>query len=245
MSSGPSLPRTAVAWTVSSLATVGLTLPGMAIATIPALNIVTFRMARLWGRICIASTGCPVATHGLTNVDVNGRYVVMANHQSALDIPLLMSVLPAEWKTVVWAKKSLFRIPVLGWAMRTLGHMPIDRVDRSTAGETLFRSRRKISNSRSVLVFPEATYAPEGKPLPYKRGGFVLAIKTGLPILPVGVWGTRIALPPNGRLISPTAITVRFGAPIPTADVSVSDRAELTERARTVIDDLARPPRDG
>jgi 1-acyl-sn-glycerol-3-phosphate acyltransferase len=169
----------------------------------------------------------------------------MANHQSALDIPLLMSVLPAEWKTVFWAKKSLFKIPVLGWAMRTLGHMPIDRVDLSTAGRTLFQSRRRISDARSLLVFPEATYAPEGETLPYKRGGFVLAIKTGLPILPVGVWGTRVALPPNGRLITRTAVTVRFGSPIPTAERTVSARAELTEQTRKVIEDLAQPPTAG
>ena len=235
MATGPSLPRTAFAWVIGGVATVGLTLPGMVLATVPALNIVTFRMARLWGRICVWGSGCTVTTEGLGDIDPTARYVVMANHQSALDIPVLMSVLPPEWRTVFWAKKSLFKIPVLGWAMRSLGHMPIDRVDRSTARQTLVQSQRRSAGSRSVLVFPEETYARVDEPLPYQRGGFLLAIKTGMPVLPVGVWGTSMALPPNGRRVSPTPLTVRFGTPIPTAGLSVSARRELTDRTREAI----------
>lgn len=241
MTRQPSFPRTVFAWIVGAIATVGLTLPAMVITVVPRFRIVIFRMAKIWGRVCVWATGCTVNTDGLEDVDLNGRYVVVVNHQSALDIPVLMSVLPAEWRTVFWAKKSLFKIPVLGWAMRTLGHMPVDRFNRRTASQTLFQSQQRIENRRSLLVFPEETYGPEGELLPFQRGGFLFALKTGMPVLPVGVWGTRIALPPNGRLVSPTSLRVRFGTPIPTGDLPVSARPEITERARIVIEDLSGP----
>jgi 1-acyl-sn-glycerol-3-phosphate acyltransferase len=232
--------RTAFAWVFGGLATVGYTLPALLISRLPGGDPVVHRMARLWGRLCIWGTGCPIRVEGLARLDLERRYVVMANHQSALDIPVLMAVLPAAWRTVFWAKESLFRIPVLGWAMRILGHMPIDRVNRSLAGRMVAETLRRVEDERSVLVFPEETYGPGDRLLPFQRGGFVFALKTRLEILPVGLLGTRTAHAAGSRLVSPATLTVRFGEPIPTADVSVTDRAALTERTRTAIECLCR-----
>ena len=91
-----------------------------------------------------------------------------------------------------------------------------------------------------MLVFPEETYGPGDRLLPFQRGGFVFALKTRLPILPVAVLGTRPALPPDARLVAPTTLTVRFGEPIPTAALGVSDRAALTEQTRAAIERLCR-----
>jgi 1-acyl-sn-glycerol-3-phosphate acyltransferase len=236
--------RTGWAWLVGTLATVGCTLPALLIARFPGSDPVVHRMARLWGRLCIWGTGCPVRVEGLARLDLDRRYVVMANHQSALDIPVLMAVLPAAWRTVFWAKQSLFRVPVLGWAMRMLGHTPIDRVNRQLAGRMLADTLRRVEDGRSVLVFPEETYGPKAGLLPFQRGGFVFALKTRLDVLPVGLLGTRSALPPNAQLVSPTTVTVRFGEPIPTAELGVTDRAALTERTRAAIERLCRegPP---
>lgn len=231
--------RTAFAWVVGGSATVILSLLAVAFAAVPGWRILTFRVARLWGRICIWGTGCPLRIEGLDKVDLDGRYVVMSNHQSALDIPVLMGVLPAEWRTVVWAKKSLFKTPFLGWAMRALGHLPVDRVNRDTAAGLVAETAGRASAATSVLVFPEETYGPGDRLLPLRRGGFVLALKTGLPILPVGAQGLRAALPPDGRLLHPSTIVVRFGRPIVTADLTISDRAALTERVRAEISRLA------
>jgi 1-acyl-sn-glycerol-3-phosphate acyltransferase len=200
------------------------------------------RMARLWGRICVWGSGCPVRVVGLDRIDPEDRFVVMANHQSALDIPLLMAVIPAQWRTVFWAKQSLFRIPVLGWAMRMLGHMPIDRVNRRTAGKMLSDSAARTAEQRSVLVFPEETYSPDGVLLPFQRGGFVLALKTGMAILPVGLHGTRDALAPRRRMIRRTTLTVRFGEPITTQGLGVSSRQQLMDQAREAIDRLKSAP---
>jgi 1-acyl-sn-glycerol-3-phosphate acyltransferase len=233
--------RTAFAWAFGALATVGCTLPALLISKLPGGDPVVHRMARLWGRLCVWGTGCPVFVEGLDRLDPSRRYVVMANHQSALDIPVLMAVLPAPWRTVFWAKQSLFRVPVLGWAMRMLGHMPIDRVNRQLAGRMLADTLRRIEDGRSVVVFPEETYGPGERLLSFQRGGFVFAIKTRLEILPVGLLGTRSALAPGSRLVSPTSVTVRFGDPIPTSGVAVAERATLTERTRAAIERLLSP----
>jgi 1-acyl-sn-glycerol-3-phosphate acyltransferase len=232
--------RTAFAWAFGAAATVGCTLPALLISRLPGGDPVVHRMARLWGRLCVWGTGCPVRVEGLDRLDLTRRYVVMANHQSALDIPVLMAVLPATWRTVFWAKQSLFRVPVLGWAMRMLGHMPIDRVNRQLAGRMLADTLRRVEDDRSVLVFPEETYGPPGRLLPFQRGGFVFALKTRLDVLPVALLGTRSALPPNARLVTPTTLTVRFGEPIPTSSVSVAERPALTERTRAAIERLCR-----
>jgi len=234
--------RTVFAWVMAVAATIGLTLPGLVVSILPGVRITPHRMARLWARICVWATGCPVVVEGLGAARLEGPWVVMANHQSALDIPLLMAALPADWRTVIWAKESLFRIPVLGWAMRMLGHMPIDRRNRRSAGPMLGRTLERVREGRSVLLFPEETYSPDGTLLPFQRGGFVLALKAGLPILPAAISGTRHALPPRGRIIRPTTVHLRFGAPIPTKDVPVADRPALTERTRRAILDLSTGP---
>lgn len=237
--------RTGWAWLVGGFATVGLTLPALAISPIPACRLTVHRMARLWGQVCIWGTGCRLVVEGADRLDPGGPYVLMANHQSALDIPLLMAVLPADWRCVFWAKQSLFQVPVLGSAMRMLGHMPIDRVNRLSAASMLADTRRRIANGRSVMVFPEETYGPGDRLLPLQRGGFLVAVRTGLPVLPVALTGTRSALPPRSRLLSPTTLTVRFGEPIPTRDLSVADRPRLVERTRAAIESLCQEDYSG
>jgi 1-acyl-sn-glycerol-3-phosphate acyltransferase len=123
--------------------------------------------------------------------------------------------------------------------MRSLGHMPVDRVNRLKAGQMLTDSKNRIEDTRSTLVFPEETYGPSDDLLPFQRGGFLLALKTDIPILPVGIQGTRSALPPNGRLVAPTELTVRFGEPIATADRTVSDRDQLMDHTRNAIRELS------
>lgn len=234
--------RTAFGWTWGVLATIGFSFAGLLISPIRGVALVQQRLARTWGRFCVWGAGCQVQIEGLDRVNTEDRYVVMVNHQSALDIPLLMAVMPAEWRIVVWAKQSLFRIPVLGWAMRVLGHMPIDRVNRRTAGRMVADSAERAADSRSVLVFPEETYSLDGELLPFQRGGFVLALKTGMPILPVGVHGTRLVMEPRKRLIDPGPLTVSFGTPIEVVTLGISDRQELMDRTRGAIEELRKSP---
>ena len=198
-------------------------------------------VAHLWGRACLRIAGVPVTVEGLDNVVAGQRYVIMANHESGLDIPVLLAALPASLEVRFLAKKVLFDIPFLGWAMRSAGFIPVDREDRSTAAATIKRTLAEVAAGGSPLVFPEETWTLDGRLLPFQRGGFLVAIKSGLPILPVGLEGPRVVLPPDEGLIRPQPVTVRIGSPIPTEGLGVSQRRELTATTRCEIDRLRGP----
>jgi 1-acyl-sn-glycerol-3-phosphate acyltransferase len=199
------------------------------------------RVAHLWGRVCLCFAGVPVAVEGLNRIEHGRRYVIMANHESGLDIPVLLAALPASVELRFLAKKSLFAVPFLGWAMRVMDFIPVDREDRSTAAATLAQTLAEVGKGGSPLIFPEQTWTLDGRLLPFRRGGFLVALKSGLPVLPVGLEGPRLVFPPEARTISPRPVTVRIGEPIPTAGLRVSQRRALTEEVRREIERLRGP----
>jgi 1-acyl-sn-glycerol-3-phosphate acyltransferase len=199
------------------------------------------RVSHLWGRVCLRLAGVPVSVEGLEHIAEGERYVIMANHESGLDIPALLTALPPSLEVRFLAKKSLFSIPFLGWAMRSAGYVPVDREDRKTASAMLTQTMGEIRNGASPLVFPEETWTLDGRLLPFQRGAFLVALKTGLPILPVGLEGPFVILPPDQGIFRPGPVTVRIGRPIPTEGLGVSEREELTRRARREIDRLRGP----
>jgi 1-acyl-sn-glycerol-3-phosphate acyltransferase len=199
------------------------------------------RVAHLWGRLCVRLTGVRLRVEGIEHIEPGSRYVIMANHESSLDIVVLLSALPTETELRFLAKKSLFSIPFLGWAMSAAGFISVDREDRSTAAATLSETLEEIDRGGSPLVFPEETWTTDGRLLPFRRGGFLIALKSGLPILPVGLEGPRVVLPPNQAVVRPWPVTVRIGPPIPTTGLGVSARRELAERTRREIDRLRGP----
>jgi 1-acyl-sn-glycerol-3-phosphate acyltransferase len=199
-------------------------------------------VARLWARCCLAVAGCRLQAEGMDNFDPRKRYVIMVNHQSELDIPVLLAALPLNLRVVFWAKRSLFEKPFLGWAMSAMGFIPVDREQRNTAALMFASSLERVNQDRSLLVFPEETFSRDDSLLPFQRGGFLMALRTGLPILPVGIAGTRQALPPRTRVIRPGLIHVRFGSPIETQGLGVSSREQLTGRTRHAIADLCGAP---
>jgi len=196
------------------------------------------RIAHLWGRLCLRLAGVPVKVEGLDHIEAGDRYVIMANHESSLDIVVLLTALPASVELRFLAKKSLFAIPFLGWAMKSAGFIPVDRENRSTAAATLNQTLEEVVHGGSPLVFPEETWTTDGRLLPFARGGFLVSLKSGLPILPVGLEGPRLVLPPNEGVVRPQPVTVRVGEPISTAGLGVSSRSDLIDRTRREIDRL-------
>ena len=199
------------------------------------------RVAHLWGRSCLKLVGVPVVVEGLNHIGPDERYVIMANHESSLDIPVLLTALPSSVEPRFLAKKSLFRVPFLGWAMSSAGFIPVDREDRSTAAATLAQSLDVVQGGGSPLVFPEETWTRDGRLLPFARGGFVLALKSALAILPVGLEGPRLVLPPHKGVFQPQPVIVRIGRPIPTRDLGISSRQKLSVHTRFEIDRLRGP----
>jgi 1-acyl-sn-glycerol-3-phosphate acyltransferase len=199
------------------------------------------RVAHLWGRISVRLVGVPISVEGLDHIVAGERYVIMANHESALDIPVLLTALPTTLELRFLAKESLFAIPFLGWAMRASGFIPVNREDRSTGAATFARTLAEVRRGGSPLVFPEQTWTLDGRLLPFARGGFLVALKAGLAILPVGLEGPRLVLPPDEGTIHPRPVTVRIGAPIPTTGLGISRRDELMAATRREIDRLRGP----
>jgi 1-acyl-sn-glycerol-3-phosphate acyltransferase len=196
---------------------------------------------RLWARLLLATSGVRVAAHYSpelrSGVGAGARYVFLSNHQSLYDIPVLLATVPGPLRMV--AKRSLFRIPIFGWALAAGGFIPVDRTDRSTARETFAAAQARVREGASLLLFPEGTRAPEDTLLPFQRGGFLLALKSGLPIVPVGIQATRRIRRRGGWVIHPGPAIVRYGAPIDPGAYGVRRKPELMAEVRRQIAELA------
>jgi len=140
-------------------------------------------------------------------------YVVVANHQSFLDI-FLISNLPHEMKWI--AKKELFRIPWIGWCFTMVGDIALERGDVASAQLVMEKARRYLENGMNVMIFPEGTRSRDGKLLPFKAGAFKLAVDAGVPILPLAVSGSAQGMPKGGPWVRPTRLVLRILEPIPT-----------------------------
>jgi 1-acyl-sn-glycerol-3-phosphate acyltransferase len=129
--------------------------------------------------------------------------------------------------------------------MRALDFVPVDRVERRKAVAMFGASLELVRRGRSPLVFPEETYGSPDGMLPFQRGGFLLASRSGLPVLPLGISGTEQAFPPDAFVVRPTTVVVRFGEPIAVDSLGVSERDLLERRTRAAIERLCRPDLSG
>lgn len=143
--------------------------------------------ARLWARLALALNFVRVSVAGAEHLP-NGPVIFMSNHQSNFDILSLLAAMPRQFHWI--AKKELFEIPVFGHSMRRGGYIPLDRGDGRKALQSLDVAAATIHNGKSVVLFPEGTRTPDGNLLPFKRGGFVLARKAAVPVIPVTINGS-------------------------------------------------------
>ena len=194
-------------------------------------------IARVWSGGILTSSCLRVRVQGGEALDPQASYVFLSNHQSLFDIPVLLGTSPCQVRMM--AKRSLFRIPIFGWSIAAGGFIPIDRGDRSTARQSFASALARIKNGTSILLFPEGTRAMTDVLLPFQRGGFLIAMKTGLPIVPVGIRGTRSVQRKDSFAIRPSEIEVRYGAPIDVAAYGVRRKKELIAEVRARIAELA------
>ena len=165
--------------------------------------------------------------------DARRPYVVVANHESFVDI-LLLACLPWEMKWL--SKAELFRLPVLGWEMQLAGDVPVKRGFGPSAIEAMARCRQLLEDHRvSVMIFPEGTRSKAGSMLPFKDGAFRLAIDAGVPILPLAVSGTRTALQKHDWRMGRSVAEVRVLPPVETAGLGLDDIPALRDRVRNMI----------
>jgi len=182
----------------------------------------------LWAKAVVAISGVRVKVAGLQNVPKGQPVLFLSNHQGAFDIPALQSVLPVQFRWV--AKKSLFKVPFVGWSMRLAGYISIDRENPAEAVKSMEEAAEKMSKGASVVIFPEGTRSETGALLPFKRGAFMLARKSGRPIVPVAISGTSGILKKGGFIVNPMRVTVTIGSPIPIGSSDEKELRNLTKR---------------
>ena len=181
------------------------------------------------GAIWIA--GVKVVTEGLVALDRSRSYIFMCNHVSNLDPPIVVPVLPG--RTTILVKKELFKVPILGWAMRMASLVPVDRSNRDAAIASLGKASEVMKAGLHMTIFPEGTRSIDGRLLPFKKGPFHLALDAGMPIVPVTVLGSLLMMPKGKVRIQPGTAQVVFHAPIDPAQIK--DRDQLMEAVRASI----------
>jgi 1-acyl-sn-glycerol-3-phosphate acyltransferase len=189
---------------------------------------------RFWGRTIIRAAGIELRSDGLERIRSDQRYILVANHYSYLDIPCLFASIPQQ-PIRFMAKKSLFSIPIFGWALSRAGFIPIDRKDRRTAVKSFELAVQRIRKGNTIVVFPEEGRTRVREMREFQRGGFLLAIRSELPIVPIAIDSTFDILPVGSSRVKPGPVTIRVGAPIATSGLSVRDKQRLALETRQQI----------
>lgn len=189
--------------------------------------------ARFWARIGLLLAGVQFEVEGREHLPATGAVVYMPNHQSNFDILALFAGLPGQFRWL--AKEELFRIPLFGFAMRRTGYIAVDRSDRKKAILSMAEAARRIGAGTSVIVFPEGTRSPDGTLLPFKKGGFMLAIQAGAPIVPIAIRGSHEVMPKGSRWIHGGPLRVTIFPLVPTAGTTPAEREALMAQVRIPI----------
>ena len=191
-------------------------------------------IARLWSWLVMRTCRVRWVASRDPGFDFSRPCVMAANHQSLFDIPALVLSLPGDFRMV--AKRSLLHVPIFGWALWLAGFTFIDRSNRERAIRSLERASRGLRRGTSIVIFAEGTRSRDGSLLPFKRGGFVLALQTGVPIIPVTVHGGLDVLRKGSWRIRPGVVHVHLGAPIETREYTYETRNALIARVRSSIE---------
>lgn len=189
-------------------------------------------ITRLWARGIIGwNPVWRLIVTGRDNIRPGKHYIVVANHQSLLDILAVAAALPLNFKFL--AKKELFYVPFMGWAMACAGYVPVDRSSHESGRRAMKRIGELLDEKVSVLLFPEGTRSPDGKIHAFKSGAFKLARDNKAEILPVVVDGTGRALPKKSLFLRHRAkFVVSIGSPVSVDDLSEKSLDDVKERIR-------------
>ncbi len=183
-------------------------------------------------RLALRLGGVRLDVRGRERIPQGQAVVFMCNHESNIDPPAIFPCLPP---VLVLAKKEAFRIPVLGPAMRLRGFVPVDRSDRERAIEAVDEACRKLHAGQSFIIFPEGTRSPDGRLQPLKKGGFIMALRAGAPIVPVSLSGTFRIMRKGEIAVHPGTVRVTFHDSIRTDNRSIEDRDALIEEVRQAL----------
>jgi 1-acyl-sn-glycerol-3-phosphate acyltransferase len=189
--------------------------------------------AKLWGKVALLANRVKVRVEGMGHLNGKGPYIFMSNHQGSYDIFALLGHLPYQFKWL--AKKELFSIPFFGWTMAAVGYISIDRGGTRDTVEAMNEAAQKIRDGMSVVIFPEGSRSPDGSIQPFKKGGFTLAIKSKVPIVPVAISGSWAIMPKDKLTVVSGEIRILVAHPIETENSALKDREVLMKKVRETI----------
>ncbi|HET7874392.1 MAG TPA: AMP-binding protein [Methylomirabilota bacterium] len=210
-----------------------LTMPALwALVALAPSGRAADRTARLWCRLILDLAACPLRVEGLEHLRGTMPAVLVANHASYLDVVTLLAALPIDLRFV--AKRELLRSPLVGTVIRRVGHLAVERVERTQSIADAERVTGALRDA-SILVFPEGTFLRPPGILPFRLGAFKAAVETGRPVIPISIQGTRDILPADSWLPRPRPITVAVGPPLKPEGTGWPEMVRLRDRARAEI----------
>ena len=190
---------------------------------------VLIRVARRWAKVLLAAGGVKVEVEGLEHLDPAGSYVFVSNHASYMDTPVVLANIPVQFRFL--AKRGLFQIPLLGTHLSQAGHIPVPREDPRASVKTMQLAAETIQRRRiSMLVFPEGGRSADGVMHEFKEGAAYIAIRAGVPVVPLAIIGTYGVLPMHSAVVRPGRVRLCILPPIPTSGLTLKDRVHLTEQ---------------
>jgi 1-acyl-sn-glycerol-3-phosphate acyltransferase len=225
--------RTLFGWLIFLLTTVILGTVAIVVSLFDRSGNIPHLIARLWGKIQLRTTGTRVYLRGLENLDRHRSYILVSNHRSSFDIFALLGYLPMQFRWT--AKAELFRIPFMGWAMARIGYIPIERDSPMKAYRSMLKAAEKVKQGVSIIIFPEGTRSPDGRLQPFKKGVFLIALKSQAPILPVALRGTEKIMPKGDWRTHPGTVEIIVDFPVGTTGLTPSDEETLSANVRQAL----------
>ncbi|HOJ52255.1 MAG TPA: lysophospholipid acyltransferase family protein [Syntrophales bacterium] len=192
-----------------------------------------FTLTKWWACFMLFVTRVQPTIRFQEKIDPRRSYIIISNHQSNYDILALVTTLGIQFRWII--KKEIRKVPLFGYALYLARNIFIDRGKREEAIRSMKEGLARLPAGVSVMCFAEGTRSPDGRLQPFKKGGFIMAIEKGLPILPVVVNGSRKVMPKKSLVFTPGPIEVVVGDPIETAGFTQKDLPELMERTRQAI----------
>ena len=191
------------------------------------------RVASLWAWLILKICMVRVEVEGSENLERGQTYVLASNHQSLFDTPILLAYLPISFRFLY--KKSLNRVPFLGWHLFMSGHIGVERESPSKARDSLEYAAVRIKNGTSVAVFPEGTRSYDGVMRTFKKGSFRLAIKAGTPVVPMTILGSHEVMKRGRVTVYPKTVKLVIDRPIRVADLDEDQAEPLMKEVRSVV----------
>jgi len=191
-----------------------------------------YRIGKLGARMAVWLAGARLDIRGRDQIPRDRPVVFMANHQSNCDPPALLAILPP---VLVMVKKEFFRVPIIGRGMVARGFIPVDRRNREQALEAVEKGVQALKAGKSFLVYPEGTRSPDGRLQSFKKGVFVMALKAGVPIVPISVSGSNKIMPKGKFVMRPGGVRITFHETVATEGFAIEDRQVIIDRVRQAI----------